>query len=375
MRVLVVTPAFFPSTAYGGPIASTLLLTRALAAAGCQVRVLATNANGPRSVTVGEDIELYPGLTVTYVSRIGPHHFSPAMLWRLPRLVRWADVVYLVGMYSFPTVPVLLACTLLGRGLVWSPRGALLALNGSRRQRLKKIWNHACQVLMPSVAVCHCTSSDEAEATIRYFPRGNVRVVPNPVELPDAVSQPCGDSSLNLLALGRVHPIKGIENLIRACSLAAPRLVGRAWTLEIVGDGDPDYVRSLERLAAEVGIGARVVFVTHVDGAARTAAFARASVVIQASLSENFGMTVAEGLAHGRPVIASKGTPWKDLNSRGCGVWTESDPKSIADAILDMARADLPAMGRVGQEWIREEFGPARIARMMLKVFNEALAK
>lgn len=36
--------------------------------------------------------------------------------------------------------------------------------------------------------------------------------------------------------------------------------------------------------------------------------------------SENFGMVVAEALAHGCPAVASRGAPWAGLKTEGCGM-------------------------------------------------------
>ena len=47
-----------------------------------------------------------------------------------------------------------------------------------------------------------------------------------------------------------------------------------------------------------------------VYGQSKAEAYRRADVFILPSLNENFAVTVAEALAHGTPVISSKGVPW-----------------------------------------------------------------
>ena len=57
-------------------------------------------------------------------------------------------------------------------------------------------------------------------------------------------------------------------------------------------------------------------------------------------------MVVAEALAHGVPVIASKGTPWSGVEAHGCGLWVENDPATLAAAIERMSQHAARRDGR-----------------------------
>ena len=56
---------------------------------------------------------------------------------------------------------------------------------------------------------------------------------------------------------------------------------------------------------------------------ANPTAYAAADLFILPTLDDNFAMTVAEALAHGTPVISTKGAPWQDLETHGCGWWID----------------------------------------------------
>ena len=56
-------------------------------------------------------------------------------------------------------------------------------------------------------------------------------------------------------------------------------------------------------------------------------------------------MVVAEVLAHGVPVIASRGTPWSGTEEHGCGPWVENDPATLAAAIQRMSTMALSENG------------------------------
>jgi len=284
---------------------------------------------------------------------------SPGLLRRLPSLIRWADVVHLTATYSFPTLPTLFFCRLMGKPVVWSPRGAILDAYdwaGAPRKRLKRIWEWCCNALIPrGRVIAHVTSDKEREAVEVRVPRAKGVIVPNgvdvPVALPNREWQP--DGRLRLMFLGRISPKKGIENLLSALRmLNAPDI-----TLTIYGTGPADYEVSIRRLAADLeGPGGTVSFAGHVSGEGKAQAFRTADVCVVPSFSENFCMVVAEALAHGVPVIASHGTPWSCVEEKQCGMWVDNNPEALAQAIAAIRSMPLTEMGRRGWEWMRGEY-------------------
>jgi glycosyltransferase involved in cell wall biosynthesis len=116
-----------------------------------------------------------------------------------------------------------------------------------------------------------------------------------------------------------------------------------------------------------------VTFVGQVSGQTKRHFFEAIDLAVVPSHTENFGIVVAEALAHGVPVVASKGMPWQRLEERGCGLWVDNSPASIAHAIRQMTGAPLAEMGRRGREWMIEEFSWERVARDMCEVYSTLL--
>jgi glycosyltransferase involved in cell wall biosynthesis len=92
------------------------------------------------------------------------------------------------------------------------------------------------------------------------------------------------------------------------------------------------------------------------------------------SYTENFAIVVAEALAHGVPVIASKGTPWSRLEEMKCGLWVDNDPETLARAIRSISGMSLQHMGFIGREWMRKEFSWRSVTDQMLGLYRRCAA-
>jgi glycosyltransferase involved in cell wall biosynthesis len=101
--------------------------------------------------------------------------------------------------------------------------------------------------------------------------------------------------------------------------------------------------------------------------------FEETDVLVMPSNTENFGMVVAEALAHRVPVIVSRGTPWRRVEETGCGLWVSNDPHSLADAIVRMSRMPLGEMGERGRRWMMQEFAWPTVANRMVNAYRSLL--
>lgn len=377
MRVLHVAPSFYPATFWGGPIHSVKALCDEIARrSDVELRVLTTDSSGPTTVDRLRPYEIdgvqFP-YKVIFSRKTWGAEPSVGLLLRIFPMVAWADLVHLTGTYSFPTIPTLVACRVLRKPLVWSPRGALQRWHGGRREMLKSAWERVCALVMPrSRTVLHVTSQTEGIASKARFPDVDVIVVPNGVDIPQAqvgrVWMP--GRIIRLIYLGRLHPIKGIENLLEAVAL----LDSIPFSLRICGDGDPRYVAQLKERCVALGIDDRTSFLGHIDGERKKAEFLSSDLCIVPSFSESFGMVVVESLAHGVPVIASKGTPWSDIEANGCGLWCENKPASLATAIAELAAKDLSEMGRLGRQWMARSYSWKAVTNSMITAYWRMVA-
>lgn len=352
MNILHVTPAYYPATYWGGPIWSTKAICDGIAQLpGFAVQVLTTDAAGPdRSERVEPATFPYP---VHYAQRVAGHAIAPGLLARLTGAIGWADVVHLTATYNFPTLPTLALARMMSRPVVWSPRGALQATaawEDAPRKGVKHMFEKSANLLRPENATLHVTSAAEARDSTQRLGHIQTALIPNSVPIPKVGPQGPDDGKLRLLYLGRLHPKKGLDLLIDAMK-ALPAQA----RLDIYGSGDPAYVASLK---AQIGADSRIMLRGHADDARKSHAFARADLFVLPSHSENFGIAVAEALAHGVPVVTTTGTPWTRLDAMGCGRCITLGRDDLAETILNLSTSDLSAMGAKGRAWMQRDFSP-----------------
>lgn len=234
-------------------------------------------------------------------------------------------------------------------------------------------------------ATCiHATCNKEAEFIRQFGYKGNIAVIPNPCFIPDFADElyakKCNlfmGCSLpkNFGFLGRLHPIKKIENLLYGFQkiLSVDTTVSPASQLIIMGKGDNAYEQFLCSEVKRLGLGNRVKFLGFVSGREKYEALAGLAALFVPSDFENFGMIVTEALSVGTPVMASLGTPWEELNRERCGWWVDRSVDSVANVmreVLAMPIEQLIDMGERGRRLVVEKYEASMVARQMIGLYE-----
>ena len=143
MKILFVSPSFYPAFHYGGPIFINRSFCEAMAQQPTvQVEVLTTDANGPERVN--PKVAHQSTYSIKYCRRLFPPDIAAGQLLRLFGKIRGADVVHLNGVYSFITIPTLALCRLMKKPVAWSTMGALQRWDGTTRKGMKAWWERIC---------------------------------------------------------------------------------------------------------------------------------------------------------------------------------------------------------------------------------------
>jgi len=151
----------------------------------------------------------------------------------------------------------------------------------------------------------------------------------------------------------------------------------RGAALVLAGSDLIGYRRDVEKMVRELGLEDSVVMTGEMQGEMKDALLANAEVFVLPSYSENFGIVVAEAMAWGRPVIASTGTPWKEVAEVGAGWWVEPEEEALAKALaeaLGKGREELVAMGAKGRVLVQERYSWSAPAAKLIAAYEAALS-
>lgn len=197
------------------------------------------------------------------------------------------------------------------------------------RRSLGPVWGLLRDLTYPlaSVAVF------QSQAVLAWFPpkvRARGRVIPNPVPAPPPPGPRSGGEARRVVALGRLHPVKGFDLLLPAFQAALAEAPG--WTLDIWGDG-PEQ-ESLVRLAGELGLGEAVRFRGLTDDPYRV--LRGADLYVLSSRAEGFPNALVEAMACGLPVVSTDfGGAARDIIQDGVNglLVPAEDPQAMAAAL------------------------------------------
>ena len=380
LRVLFAVPAYAPAYDYGGPIQSLEGLAVGLKRAGVDVRVLTTNASAAGAMDLPTGWTERLSVPVMYLRRWGVHDFTPTFAANVLAAMTHADVVHTGTVFATTSLQALGAAELTACPVVFSPRGAMqsgsLAVG---RQRLKRLWLGTFRPLYERVTYFHATSELEADSVRQAVGQGaRVEVVPNGTTLP-ALEAVLAEKALadrpRVVAMGRIHPIKGFDRLIRAAGILRDQ--GHEFEVEIAGlEEDRAHARQLDALIGELGLADRCRVRPEVRGAEKQSFLARARVFVLASHTENLGNVVIEALAHATAVVASDLTPWGHLAAEGCGVSVPNNPEDLARAIRPFLanRNVAQDAGARGRNLVEREYCWGAVVPKMIALYRQAIA-
>ena len=236
---------------------------------------------------------------------------------------------------------------------------------------------------LKSAAVIHCTTELEVEWN-KALGFKKCFVAPLGTQLPATDNCPLTpDNSHTLLFVGRIYPVKGLVNLIKAWSIVNSQLITHNsqlaadhWRLRIVGPDQAGHKAELEALVRELALCCSVEFAGPKYGTELTAEYENCDCLVLPSFTENFGATIVDALAHGKPCIVSTFTPWRELQEHGCGWWVSNEPDKLAKAIhemIDAGDANRREMGLRGSKLVEEKYTWEAVVKAMVKGYEDIL--
>ncbi len=328
LNVLFPIGTLYPSE-QGGPSNTVYWMAKSLTENGIQVVCIATDSGiPPDSVRLDQWVETDYG-KVRY-TRDYSHLFPVKLLWYSASALRKADVIHLTSLFYPPSLLLAMLAFWSGKTIIWSVRGNLEPEALSISPFKKRLFLFIIRTFLRRAPLFHVTSPAEARHTANILGEGvRIAEVPNYLELPPSVDRADNQAPPFFLYIGRIHPIKALDQLIAGLVQSAS-FMASDMQCKIVGRGAPEYEAKLKAQVRAAKAEHKIVFLPHTIGTAKQELYANAYFTLLLSHSENFGNVVIESLAQGTPVIASTGTPWQTLEKEKIGYWISNDPQSIA---------------------------------------------
>jgi glycosyltransferase involved in cell wall biosynthesis len=386
MRVTHVISDLDPAA--GGPPMVVSRLAAAQAAQGQDVHLLVYDTPAVND-QIDVDLRKIPGGDRLVLHRIP----EPSRLeWvlstnarrEMEQLASSSCVFHIHGMWD----PILRAASQVARSsnrpYVLAPHGMLDPWALSEKSWKKKAaLAMGYRAMVTRATALHAHSPYEAQCLREGGLNPRVEVIPNGVFMDEFKPAPRPGSFYNahpelqgqpyILFLARLHEVKGLDLLADAFASILTDLP----TIRLVIAG-PDFGAraSLIEQSKRLGIADRVHLIGPVYGHDKAVAYADAACFCLPSKHESFGMSVAEAMACGVPVVVTESCHFPDVTRVGAGREVKRDAASIATALREVLSSPAlrAGMARAGRELIMNTYTWERVAQRSAELYAELLA-
>lgn len=302
MKILIVTPSYKPAFVYGGPIFSVAYLAEELTKQN-EVLVISTTANGLEELDFPiNEVQNINGVSVRFFSRQTKDHshLSFGLLSYLWKNGGDYDIIHIQSWWNLVALFSALICKIKNWKYVITPRG-MLSPYTYQSSLVKKLIHLFLGNNLLKRAVIHATASDEAVKIENLNIKYNIQVAPNYVSVDIPFMERIQNQIPQLLFLSRIHPKKGLDILIKSLKLLPIDV-----KLNIVGDGDAEYIDTLKKIALSNQVQDKIIWHGSIYDDAKYNMYASCDLMILPSHDENFANNVLESLLLGTPVVVSE---------------------------------------------------------------------
>lgn len=238
----------------------------------------------------------------------------------------------------------------------------------------------SARIMSSASARVICISHALAFKYSQWINPGKIEVIYNPIAMAgNSATSPVGiglrsRGEINLAIVGVLAPGKGHEDALHGLKVLLGR--GIPARLLVVGDGNLQYKRGLQILAAQLGVHHAVEFLGFVGDPWR--ALRGTDALLVCSRAEAFGRVTAEAMARRIPVIGARSAGTMELigpsEERGF-LYEPGDAMSLARAVERLMTDNVGVRERVERAagWVALECDPRRVAERVYAILQEAV--
>ncbi len=257
------------------------------------------------------------------------------------------------------------------------PAGYLPARAPVWKRGLVRLINHPI-----TKVICVSQYGYRCMSTLDLLPRDRYELIYNGVDLSRVASDPgrgatfrrrysIAEDCILVLQVSWIIPEKGIPALLATARL----VIANDPTVRFVVVGEGPFRQQYMRTAREMGLSERVIWTGLLEDPFGQGAFDAADIVCQlSSWEEVFGWMIAEGMAYGKPVVASRvgGIPELVADEVSGFLVERGDSETAAKRILELVGdSDLrEQMGRAGSEIAAQRFSLRKNVAELIETYG-----
>lgn len=262
---------------------------------------------------------------------------------------------------------------------VLSPHGQLspwiLRAQGSLKQIEKTLyWKTLASRSLEKASACHAQTHLERDDICEYLRAPKVSTIPIGINFENyttRISEP--QSEGYLLFLGRLHPVKGVDILIRSFAKAD---ISPKWKLVIAGPPMSDqYLSELKSIAASCFAADRIKFVGPILGERKKELVQGAWCQVVPSHTESIANVNLEAGGEQTPTITTHITGLRDWEEGG-GLLVDPEVKELTKAIETSCRwtiGERIERGQMSQDLVRQNYNHETIIPKWRELYGSVL--
>lgn len=388
MKINLIIPSFYPATVYGGPIFSTLHTCQELAKIkDINVTVSTTNTNMTSKLDVNTNVwnKFSDDFFVKYYNETKIDKFSLQLYSNIWRDIKESDVIHIQAIFNTPTPISLLYAKIFKKPILLSPRGSLGNWCIDNGSKFKKLWLKLFIKPFAHNIIWHATAEQERQEILMIFPSAQIVIVPNGIdyelfqnfnvlkskEFLKKYTDIEDDVEKIVISMGRIQKKKGFDILINSFFEVVKNYPKAILCIAGPDEGEQS---NLEVLINHLKLKNKVFFVGSISGQDKVDFLANADLFVLPSHNENFGNVYLESLASGTPIVASKNTPWQDVEKYNCGMWVDNSVKETTNAIISLLKQDSIQLS-LNSKKLSQKYSWKSIAEQFSKIYIEMGSK
>lgn len=321
-KILIVTGSLY--NAVGGPYHSVKSTALAFRDAGLYVEIIGTRDQRNQLKEAQAYVDNRDGINVRALSKFGPYnlHFSFAFVtyWKA---VKSCDAVSIQGVWMFNCIVIAIMARILRKPYYCAIRGEFNSEENLKRPS-KKILKVFVREVFKGAEFLQILNKKERIALREYGYKGRIVEIANGIKAKNL--NLTNKRAKQVLYLGRLHPMKGVENLIEAWSSINDTF---NWELIIVGDGEDSYKGKIKELIRD---SKTIHYLGPKFGDEKNELLRCSSWFILPSFREGMPMAVLEALSYGTPVMITNECNLDEVITRKAGYLISNDKKSLLES-------------------------------------------